>query len=165
MYNNLLRASTSAMSAVIGGCHSLSILPFNYNTSDDNKFGQRISKNIQLLLQEESHLNQVKDTSKGSYYVEKLIRIIKKKSWDIFLSIEKTGGFIIALKNGDIQSQINKELEKKLNDLKEDKRTMIGVNKFINQNEECPRGRELKYRSENFTIEPIPQMRLSAMYE
>ena len=165
MYNNLLRATTSAMSAVIGGCHSLSILPFNHNTSDNNNFGQRISKNIQLLLQEESHLNQVKDTSKGSYYVEKLISIIKKKSWNIFLSLEKTGGFITALKNGDIQNQINKELDKKLNDLKEDKRTMIGVNKFINQNDECPGEAELKNRSENVIIEPIPQIRLSAIYE
>lgn len=165
MYNNLLRATTSAMSAVLGGCHSLSILPFNYNTSDNNDFGLRISKNIQLLLQEESNLNQVKDTSKGSYYVEKLISIIKKKSWDMFLSIEKTGGFITALKNGDIQSQINKELEKKVNDLKEDKRTMIGVNKFINQNDDCPGDRELNHSPEIVSIEPIPQMRLSAIYE
>ena len=165
MYNNLLRATTSAMSAVLGGCHSLSILPFNYNTSDNNDFGLRISKNIQLLLQEESNLNQVKDTSKGSYYVEKLISIIKKKSWDMFLSIEKTGGFITALKNGDIQSQIKRELEKKVNDLKEDKRTMIGVNKFINQNDDYPGDRELHHSPDIVSIEPIPQMRLSAIYE
>ena len=91
MYNNLLRATTSGMSAVLGGCHSLSLLPFNSNASGNIEFGQRISKNIQLLFQEESYLNQVKDTSKGSYYVETLISSIKKKSWTNFLSIEKKG--------------------------------------------------------------------------
>ena len=165
MYNNLLRATTSGMSAVLGGCHSLSLLPFNSNASDNNEFGQRIAKNIQLLFQEESYLNQVKDTSKGSYYVETLISILKKKSWANFLSIEKTGGFITALKNGDIQKQINKELEKKVSDLKEDKRTMIGVNKFINQNDNYTADSELKGRLENASINPIQQMRLSAVYE
>ena len=166
MYNNLLRATTSGMSAVLGGCHSLSLLPFNRNDSTGNdEFGQRISKNIQLLFQEESYLNQVKDTSKGSYYVENLISIIKKKSWANFLSIEKTGGFISALTNGDIQKQINIELEKKVSDLKEDKRTMIGVNKFINETDDYTAGPELKGRLENASINPIPQMRLSASYE
>tara|TARA_B110000285_G_scaffold42051_1_gene46345 strand:- start:240 stop:737 length:498 start_codon:yes stop_codon:yes gene_type:complete len=165
MYNNLLRATTSGMSAVLGGCHSLSLLPFNNNASSNNEFGQRISKNIQLLFQEESYLNQVKDTSKGSYYVENLIISIKKKSWDNFLSIEKKGGFIAALKNGDIQNQINKELDKKVNDLKEGKRTMIGVNKFINENDNYTADSELKDSLENVSIIPILQMRLSASYE
>ena len=165
MYNNLLRATTSGMSAVLGGCHSLSLLPFNSNASGNIEFGQRISKNIQLLFQEESYLNQVKDTSKGSYYVETLISSIKKKSWTNFLSIEKKGGFITALKNGDIQNQINKELEKKVNDLKEDKRTMIGVNKFINKNDNYTADSESRDSSENISINPIPQMRLSAIYE
>jgi len=165
MYNNLLRATTCGMSAVLGGCHSLSLLPFNSNDSGNDEFGQRISKNIQLLFQEESYLNQVKDTSKGSYYVENLISVIKKKSWVNFLSIEKRGGYITALTNGDIQNQINKELEKKVNDLKEDKRTMIGVNKFINENDNYAADQELKGRLENASINPIPQMRLSASYE
>ena len=165
MYSNLLRATTSGMSAVLGGCHSLSLLPFNSNSLGNDEFGQRISKNIQLLFQEESYLNQVKDTSKGSYYVENLISIIKKKSWANFLSIEKAGGFIKALTNGDIQDQINEELEKKLYDLKEEKRTMIGVNKFINENEHYTVDSELKDRLENVSINPIPQMRLSTSYE
>ena len=135
------------------------------NASGNNEFGERISKNIQLLFQEESYLNQVKDTSKGSYYVENLIISIKKKSWDNFLSIEKRGGFIAALKNGDIQKQINAELEKKMNDLKEDKRTMIGVNKFINENDNYTADSELKDSLENVSIIPILQIRLSASYE
>ena len=165
MYNNLLRATTSGMSAVLGGCHSLSLLPFNNNSSGNVEFGQRISKNIQLLFQEESYLNQVKDTSKGSYYVENLISIIKKKSWANFLFIEKTGGFIKALTNGDIQNQINDELEKKVQDLKEEKRTMIGVNKFINENDNYTPDSELKGRLESASINPISQMRLSDSYE
>ena len=94
-----------------------------------------------------------------------MIRIIKKKSWANFLSIEKRGGFITALTNGDIQNQINIELEKKVSDLKEDKRTMIGVNKFINENDNYTSDPELKGRLENASINPIPQMRLSASYE
>ena len=165
MYNNLLRATTSGMSAVLGGCHSLSLLPFNSNTSGNNEFGQRIAKNIQLIFQEESYLNQVKDPSKGSYYVESLISTIMKNSWANFLSIEKKGGFINALKNGDIQNQIHQELQKKINDLKEDKRTMIGVNKFINENDNYTANSELKGTVESGSINPIPQMRLSANYE
>jgi len=157
MYNNLLRATTSGMSAVIGGCNSLTLLPFNINTVEDDKFGERISKNIQLVLQEEAHLNQVKDASKGSYYIESIVNQIKANSWNMFLNIEASDGFIEGLKNKSIQARMNKELQKKETDLKDESKIMVGVNKYVNKKE--------MDSSNNIETAKTAQKRLAALYE
>lgn len=79
--NNLLRASSSASAAIIGGCDMLYIPPFK-----DGAY--RLSTNIQLLLKEESYLDQVKDPSSGAYFIEYLTNQIIQESWKKFQQID-----------------------------------------------------------------------------
>ena len=73
---NLLRTQTEAMSAVLAGVDSLTVLPFDtaYKESDD--FSERIARNQQLLLKEESHFDKIVDPAAGSYYLENLTEAI-----------------------------------------------------------------------------------------
>lgn len=91
-YNNLLRLTTESMSAVLGGTDCLCILPYNFQTEIDN-FALQISRNISHLLRYESHLDKVTDVAKGSYYIEQLTQEITEKSWNLFLVLEKNGGY------------------------------------------------------------------------
>lgn len=68
----MLRGTTEAMSAAIAGVHSIEVRPFDEAYEKPTDFSTRIARNVQLLLKEESHFNQVCDAAGGSYYIENL---------------------------------------------------------------------------------------------
>lgn len=69
--NNIIRLTTEAMSAIIGGADKVDLVPYNSMRQND-AFGKRITDNIIILLNEESYLSKVKDPLSGSYLVENL---------------------------------------------------------------------------------------------
>ena len=91
---NLLRTQTEAMSAAIAGVNSITVTPFDKAYETPNEFSERIARNQQLLLKEESHLNRIVDPAGGSYYIENLTVSIAKQAWDLFLQVEEEGGMV-----------------------------------------------------------------------
>lgn len=134
-YVNLLRSTTESMSAVIGGVDSMTTTPFDkaYKTPDD--FSERLARNQQALLREESHLNKVVDPAGGSYYVETLTVAIAEQAWKTFLEIEDKGGFYAELKAGKIQEAVNASNEKRHADVSRRKEILLGTNQYPNINE------------------------------
>jgi methylmalonyl-CoA mutase len=76
---NILRNTTAAMSAILGGCDGLIV---NSHDAKNINFGKRIARNINHILQHESSFNEINDAAKGSYYIEYLTYQLCKKSWD-----------------------------------------------------------------------------------
>ena len=70
-YNNLIRQTISAASAMIGGANHICLLPFDGKNTDK---GFRLAKNILLLLKEESYLSQMHDAAKGSWFLDTLTK-------------------------------------------------------------------------------------------
>jgi len=134
-HNNLIRGTAEAMSASIGGVDSITILPFDetYKLSDEQSY--RMSRNIQLILKEESMLNKVSDASAGSYYIEQITHKIAEASWKLFLEIEKQGGYIASMKNKFIQQKVQVVAEKQNTDFIGGKTVLVGTNKYPNKNE------------------------------
>ncbi|WP_165779137.1 methylmalonyl-CoA mutase family protein [Rhodohalobacter barkolensis] len=137
-HNNLLRATTEAMSAVIGGVDSLLIQPHDSQFNRSNPFSSRISRNIHHIINEESHFGKVADPAAGSYYVEVLTDEIAEKSWEFFQMIEKQGGFMESLKNRVIQPKVADSKKRKLEAYATGKRTLVGTNNYPNSDEELP---------------------------
>ena len=79
--NKLLRATTGAMSAIIGGSAYLTVRPFDSVFQDGDDRQKRIARNISNLLKEESYLDKVFDASSGSYYIENLTFELANKAW------------------------------------------------------------------------------------
>jgi methylmalonyl-CoA mutase len=75
-YKNILRHTTEAMSAVIGGCDVLSLRSIDKTETFSNDFFERVSVNIQHILKNESHFDRVADPAAGSYYIETLTQKI-----------------------------------------------------------------------------------------
>ena len=75
-YMNLLRATTEALSAILGGCDSLSVEAVGFDA--------HLALNIQRILREEAHLDRVSDPARGSYYVETLTATMVREAWKIF---------------------------------------------------------------------------------
>lgn len=132
---NLLRSQTEAMSAALAGVNSISVTPFDkaYKTPDD--FSERIARNQQLLLKEESHLDKIVDVAGGSYYVETLTLSIAKEAWKLFLEVEDKGGFYKELQKGEIQKAINEINTKRHSDVARRKEVLLGSNQYPNFNE------------------------------
>lgn len=132
---NLLRTQTEAMSAAIAGVNSITVSPFDkaYQTPDD--FSERIARNQQLLLKEESHLNRIVDPAAGSYYIENLTVAIAKQAWDLFLSVEEAGGMLQAVKAGSIQEAVNQSNKARHEAVSKRKEILLGTNQYPNFNE------------------------------
>ena len=79
----MLRTQTEAMSAVLGGTDSLTVEPFDIVFRKPDEFSERIARNQQLLLKEESYFDKVADPAAGSYYIEKLTSLIADNSMEI----------------------------------------------------------------------------------
>lgn len=129
-YNNMIRSTTEAMSAAIGGCNHISVERFDKNWAPHSEFASRIARNSQLILQHESYLNKVADVGAGSYYVEKLTDEIALKSWELFQDIEKEGGLYEAVKSGWIQNLINEAKSRKIEAFRDKDEVIVGLNKY-----------------------------------
>lgn len=129
-HNNMIRTTTEAMSAALGGCDAVTVHRYDKHFEKASGFSTRIARNIQLILQEEAYLNKVADPGAGSYYIEVLTDKIAHESWKLFQKIEDKGGFYECIKSGFIQSEINKSKEEKISAYKEKQKVLVGVNKY-----------------------------------
>ena len=131
-YVNLLRSQTEAMSAALGGVHSMVVVPFDATYEVPTDFSERIARNQQLLLKEECHFGEVVDPGAGSYYVEHLTDSLANEAWKIFLKVEEEGGFDAAIQAGTIQDDINATNSKRHGDAAKRKEFILGTNQFPN---------------------------------
>ncbi len=132
---NLLRSQTESMSAALAGVDSITVTPFDAPYKKPDEFSERIARNQQHLLKEESHLDKVIDPAGGSYYVETLTVAIAKEAWNLFLAVEDNGGFLKACNNGDIQKAVRESSEKRHTDVARRKEILLGTNQYPNINE------------------------------
>ena len=131
-YVNMLRTTTEAMASVLGGVDSLTVLPFNFVTSENDEFALRIAKNQQLLLKEESAMGKITDPAAGSYYIESLTKEIADRAWSYFLQIVEKGGFIASFKANYIQDIILESSQKRDDAVAMRKESFVGVNQYPN---------------------------------
>ena len=131
-YVNLLRSQTEAMSAALGSVHSMVVTPFDAPYEKATDFSERIARNQQLLIKEESHFDRIVDPSAGSYYIEHLTDALATEAWKIFLKVEEEGGFLAAVKAGTIQDDINATNVKRHGDAAKRKEFLLGTNQFPN---------------------------------
>lgn len=134
-YVNLLRSQTECMSAALAGVDSITVTPFDvpYKTPDD--FSERIARNQQFLLKEESHLDKVVDPAGGSYYVETLTVAIAREAWKLFLDVEEKGGFLKCVNDGTVQAAVREASAKRHTDVARRKEILLGTNQYPNINE------------------------------
>ncbi|WP_407401853.1 methylmalonyl-CoA mutase family protein [Sodaliphilus sp.] len=127
---NLLRSQTEAMSAALGCVDSIVVVPFDapYQKSDD--FSERIARNQQILLREESHLDKVVDPAGGSYYIEMLTASLAQEGWKLFLDVEDKGGFNAAV--NEVVAAVNASAKDRFGKVAKRREQLLGTNQFPN---------------------------------
>jgi len=134
-YNNLLRCTTEAMSAILGGAHALTVRAYNASFEENNEFSLRMARNIQHLLKHESYLDKVSDAGGGSYYIESLTDTFAEEAWALFQSIEQEGGYLASLRMGVITEKIRAAAAEKQAEIEKRKKVFVGINQYPNTEE------------------------------
>ncbi len=129
---NLLRTQTQAMSAALGGVDSMTVTPFNVTYEEASDFSERLARNQQLLLKEESHFGSVVDIPGGSYYIETLTVSIAEQAWKLFLAVEEDGGFYAQVKAGKVQAAIAESTKTRHANVAKRKEILVGTNQYPN---------------------------------
>ncbi|MBD5220595.1 MAG: methylmalonyl-CoA mutase small subunit [Bacteroidales bacterium] len=134
---NLLRSQTETFSACVAGVDSIVTTPFDLPYKTPDAFSERIARNQQFLLKEESHMDKVVDPAGGSYYVETLTVAIANEAWKLFLATEEQGGFFEAAGKGEVQRAVNESCTKRHADVARRKEILLGTNQYPNINEKA----------------------------
>lgn len=134
-YVNILRSTTEGMAAAIGGADSIALKPFDMVYKQEDEFSARINRNIQIILKEESYFDKVVDPSAGSYYIENLTNSIAEHSWKLFQHVEKEGGMLKLVENGEVKADILTSCNKRNMDIATRKYILLGTNQYPNVNE------------------------------
>jgi len=134
-YNNIIRTSYEAMSAILGGTQSLHTNSFDEAIALPTDESARIARNTQLILQNETGVTKTVDPLAGSYFVESLTEELSQKAWEIIEEIEELGGMTKAVKAGIPKLKIEESATKKQAKVDSGNRVVVGVNKFKNPHE------------------------------
>jgi methylmalonyl-CoA mutase len=134
-YVNMLRGTTESMSAILSGIDSLTVTPYDVPFEKPTDFAERIARNTQIILKEESYFDKVVDPAGGSYYIENLTASIAEHAWNLFKDTENQGGYIEAFKAGFIQEKVNETANKRNHNIASRKEVILGVNQYPNASE------------------------------
>lgn len=134
-YVNMLRTTTEALSGVIGGVDSLCVGNFDEVTRVPDEFSRRISRNTQVILQEECELTSVVDPAGGSWAIEWLTNQVSEKSWAFFQEVEAQGGMTDALISGFVADKLAATNASNNQQLNQRRASLIGTNVYPNLEE------------------------------
>jgi methylmalonyl-CoA mutase len=158
---NMLRGTTEAIAAILGGADSLYVAPFDacYKTPDE--FSRRLARNTQLILKQEAFLARVADAGGGSYYLERLTDAVASKAWKLMQDIEASGGFREGSETGVFSRMVEERRAARAKAVTTRRRVLTGTNRFADASarvleriESAPA--PTRYRA----AEPFEQLRL-----
>jgi methylmalonyl-CoA mutase len=127
---NILRGTTEAMSAAVGGCDSLETAPFDECFRYPDEFSRRLARNTQIVLKKEAWFDRSIDPAGGSYYIEALTDSLAREAWKLMQQIERDGGFHRAWIDGSIPAQIEKSRHAQEAAVAARRRTIVGTNQY-----------------------------------
>jgi methylmalonyl-CoA mutase len=147
-HTNLLRHTTEAMSAVLGGADSMQVATFDCLYQAPNEFGARLARNTLSVLLEESHLDWVADPAAGSYFLETLTDELARAGWAEFQALEALGGMLVA--RGRALEAVSLAGLEKFKRIATGQDVVVGTNRFQNPSEKFDFNPKQLLRSRDF---------------
>ena len=139
---NILRATTEAMTAVLGGADSVTVAPFDACYRRPDEASRRLSRNTQLLLKNEAWMGRAADAAGGSYFVEAITDFLALEGWKIMQRIEARGGYRKAQADGEIEAALERSMAVREKAVTLRRRIFVGTNQFANPAERALSRRE-----------------------
>src|SRR5215208_4925168 len=131
--NNVIRVTSQAMAAVLGGCQSLHTNSRDEALALPTEESVKIALRTQQVIASETGVVKTVDPMSGSYYVEYLTNRVEEEVDKYLKKINRIGGALAAVEKGYFQDEIRKNAYQLKKDIDEKKRIIVGVNKFQDQ--------------------------------
>jgi len=127
---NIARVTMQALAAVIGGTQSLHTNSMDEALALPSEKAARIALRTQQIIAEESGVTNTVDPLGGSYYIEWLTDKMEEECYQYWDRVEQLGGVIPAIEKGFYQREIAHAAYKYQKEIDENKRSIVGVNKY-----------------------------------
>jgi methylmalonyl-CoA mutase N-terminal domain/subunit len=135
--NNIVRVAYQALAAVLGGTQSLHTNALDETLALPTEESVRVALRTQQILAYETGVPNVADPLGGSYYIEALTDALEREAEGLFAEIEAQGGVVQAIESGWFQRQIARSSMRFQREVERERRTVVGVNRFV-EDEEPP---------------------------
>jgi methylmalonyl-CoA mutase N-terminal domain/subunit len=134
-HNNVARVAYQALAAVLGGTQSLHTNALDETLALPTEESVRIALRTQQIIAYETGAANVADPLGGSYYLEALTTQLEQEAEDLFDEIDAQGGVVPAIESGWFQRQIAHSSMRFQSELEQGRRTIVGVNDFVEEAE------------------------------
>src|SRR6185503_7029321 len=129
-YNNVVRTTLQALSAVLGGCQSLHTNSLDEAYALPSEHAVTIALRTQQVIAYESGVTAAPDPLGGSYFVERLTLDLEQAAMDYIRAIDGMGGMIGAIEKGFPQSEIANASYEYQRAVETGEKFQVGVNAF-----------------------------------
>ena len=134
-YVNVLRGTTEAISAILGGADSLTVAPFDECYEAPGEASRRLARNTQILLKQEALLSRVADPGAGSYAIEVITDFIVREGWKQMQEIKAAGGYRKARADGILTRALVQSMTARDKAVIARRRVFTGTNQYANRAE------------------------------
>src|ERR687894_728520 len=128
--NNIIRVTSQAIAAVLGGCQSLHTNSRDEALALPTEESVKIALRTQQVIAAETGIAKTVDPVGGSYYIEYLTAKIEEEVNKYLKKIEVMGGALVAVEKGFFQEEIRRNAYNMKKEIDSKKRTIVGVNKY-----------------------------------
>ena len=133
--NNMLRATSECMSAILGTADTIVNLPYDTLFKEPNSFSERMARNQLLIMKHESRLDEVANPADGAYYIESLTLQLAERSLALFKQLEAGGGFLKQLREHTIQKKIKESAAREQRLFDQGRQVLVGINSHRHKGE------------------------------
>ncbi|MCJ7576305.1 MAG: methylmalonyl-CoA mutase family protein [Dehalococcoidia bacterium] len=130
-YNNIVRTTTQALAAVMGGTQSLHTNALDETLALPSEFAATIALRTQQILADETGVTNTIDPLAGSYFIESLTKLMEEKAWEYINKIDDMGGILAAIDKGFPQMEIADAAYHYQQQIDRKEKIVVGVNKYV----------------------------------
>jgi methylmalonyl-CoA mutase, N-terminal domain len=129
--NNIVRVTTQAIAAVLGGTQSLHTNSFDEALGLPTTQAAKIALRTQQIVANESGIADTVDPLAGSWYGESLTDSVEAGAWDYLEQIDAIGGAVTAIESGFMQGEIEQAAYAHAKAVDDEEKIVVGVNSYV----------------------------------
>jgi methylmalonyl-CoA mutase N-terminal domain/subunit len=157
--NNIVRVTTEALAAVLGGCQSLHTNSRDEALALPTEESVKVALRTQQIIASETGVVKTVDPMAGSSYVEYLTSRIEDEVNKYLKKIDRMGGAMVAVERGFFQEEIRNNAYQLKKEIDENKRVIVGVNKYQDAHDVEPKLNRIDQEIENRQVSRLKELR------
>ncbi len=157
--NNIVRVATEALAAALGGCQSLHTNSRDEALALPTEESVKVALRTQQIISSETGVAKTVDPMAGSHYVEYLTSRIEDEVNKYLKKINRMGGALVAVEKGFFQEEIRNNAYQLKKEIDENKRVIVGVNKYQDAHDIEPKLNRIDQEIENRQVTRLRELK------